>query len=62
MEPEGSLPCSQELSIGPYPEPDQSSQYNSILSEIHFNIILLFSQICLVFSVVSPLLAFPQKS
>jgi hypothetical protein len=24
MEPEGSLPCSQEPSIGPYPEPDQS--------------------------------------
>jgi hypothetical protein len=25
MEPEGSLLCSQELSTGPYPEPDQSS-------------------------------------
>jgi hypothetical protein len=23
MEPEGSLPCSQEPSISPYPEPDQ---------------------------------------
>jgi hypothetical protein len=39
MEPEGSLPCSQEPSTGPYPEPDQSSQYDSILSKIHFNII-----------------------
>jgi hypothetical protein len=24
MEPEGSLPCSQEPAIGPYPEPDES--------------------------------------
>jgi hypothetical protein len=25
MEPEGSLPCSQEPAAGPYPEPDESS-------------------------------------
>jgi hypothetical protein len=28
MEPEGSLPCSQEPSIGLYPEPDQPNQYH----------------------------------
>jgi hypothetical protein len=32
MELEGSLPCSQEPSIGPYPKPDQSSLYHTILS------------------------------
>jgi hypothetical protein len=31
MEPEGSLPCSQEPSPGPYPEPDQSNQYHLTL-------------------------------
>jgi hypothetical protein len=32
MESECSLPCSQEPSIGTYPEPDQSSPYHPILS------------------------------
>jgi hypothetical protein len=32
MEPEDSLPCSQEASRGPYPEPDQSNPYHNILS------------------------------
>jgi hypothetical protein len=32
MELEGSLPSSQEPSIGTYPEPDQSSSYHPILS------------------------------
>jgi hypothetical protein len=32
MEPECSLPSSQELSICTYPEPDQSSPQHSILS------------------------------
>jgi hypothetical protein len=39
MEPECSLPCSQEPSTDPYHEPDQSSPYHPILSNIHFNII-----------------------
>jgi hypothetical protein len=32
MEPEVSLPCSQEPSIGPYREPEQSKPYQTILS------------------------------
>jgi hypothetical protein len=40
MEPEGSLPHSQQPSACPNPEPDQSSQYlPSYLSQIHLNII-----------------------
>jgi hypothetical protein len=31
MEREGSLSCSQELSTGPYPKPDQSNPYHPIL-------------------------------
>jgi hypothetical protein len=31
IEPESSLPCSQEPSTGPYPKPDQSSPYYPIL-------------------------------
>jgi hypothetical protein len=32
MEPKGLVPCSQEPFTGPYPELDQSSPYNPILS------------------------------
>ena len=41
MEPEGSLPYSQELANSPYSEPDQYSSYAlSHFLKIHFNIIL----------------------
>jgi hypothetical protein len=46
MEPEGSLPCSQELPTGPHPEPDQSSLYHPILSLLRF-ILILSSHLCL---------------
>jgi hypothetical protein len=32
MEPEGSIPCSQEPSIGPYPETYRPNPYHPILS------------------------------
>jgi hypothetical protein len=31
MEPEGSLPCSQQPATGPHPEPDESNPYLSTL-------------------------------
>jgi hypothetical protein len=40
MEPEDWLPCSQEPSSGPYPEPGQSSPYHPIPPKIHFNIVV----------------------
>jgi hypothetical protein len=32
MKPQGSVPCSQETSTGPFPEPDQSSVHHLIPS------------------------------
>jgi hypothetical protein len=40
MEPEGSLPPSQEPSTGPYPEPDRSNPYHFILSLLRSILIL----------------------
>jgi hypothetical protein len=58
MEPEGSLPCSQQSATGSYPEPDQSSPYYLILSKIHFNTLPTYIY---VFLIVAFLLAFPPK-
>jgi hypothetical protein len=40
MEPAGSLPCSQEPSTSPYPEPDQSNPYHPILEKYKDNKII----------------------
>jgi hypothetical protein len=41
IEPEGSLPCSQQLGAGPYSEPDAPGPQLSYFPKIHSNIILL---------------------
>jgi hypothetical protein len=61
MKPEDSSPCSQGPSTGPYPEPDQSSSYHSILSLLGF-ILILSHHLCLSLLRDSILLAFPSKS
>jgi hypothetical protein len=38
MLPEASLSCSEEASIGPYPEPDESSPNSLRIFLIHLNI------------------------
>jgi hypothetical protein len=61
MQHEGSLPCSQEPSTGPYLKPDQIHTIPLYLSKIHFSIIHPPTSWS-VFLVVSFLLAFPQIS
>jgi hypothetical protein len=53
MKPEGSLPCSQQPSSGPYPEPDQSSSYHPIVCQKY--ILILYTHLHLGLpSVLSP--------
>jgi hypothetical protein len=60
MQPEGSLPCSQGSSTGPYPEPDNPVHTTqSYLSKIHFTNFHLPTS---WFSQMSFLLAFPSIS
>jgi hypothetical protein len=40
MEPKGSLPCSQEPAIGPYPEPDASSSHLPKAISLKYNLTL----------------------
>jgi hypothetical protein len=50
MEPEGSLPRSQEPSTGPYPQPDQCSPRHPILSSFLRFILILLSHLRLYLS------------
>jgi hypothetical protein len=64
MEPEVSLPCSQEPSNWPYPEPDQSSLYCPILSLQNpssyypFTCVLVFLVVCFLLISTNNLYAF----
>jgi hypothetical protein len=37
MELEGSLPCSQESAIGPYPKPEESNPHRPIFPYCHWS-------------------------
>jgi hypothetical protein len=60
MEFRGSIPCSQEISSGLYPERDKFSPYHPILSPSLKSILIVFTNLCLVLLIVSVLLAFHQ--
>jgi hypothetical protein len=40
MKPEGSLPRSQEPATGPYPQPDESSSYHTLILHLHLHLFL----------------------
>jgi hypothetical protein len=61
VDSKGSLPCTQEPSTGPYPEPDEASPYHSILCLIRSILILPPTHLTVCF-VVSFLLISPSKS
>jgi hypothetical protein len=60
-EPEGALLHSQELSTGPYPEPDESGPYHPILF-LQDPFLCYSPTYIYAFLVVSFLMAFPPKS
>jgi len=46
MEPEGSLPRSQQPATGPYPDPDESSSQSPYIFKILFDIIFPCTFVC----------------
>jgi hypothetical protein len=58
MEPEGSLLCSQQPAIGPYPEPDKSTTSHPTSPRFVLIFSLIYAQ---AFQVVPSLLVFQPK-